>query len=152
MTGVQTCALPICKKWIQEHFSFKGSQLKSFDLQFDTLTSGNRAAGSVSVEAFSAQLLNVTPKRIYFQPNFFQPWSTVLATDTARVSPVFCRFGYSYTADLRVDIPAGWSPETLPAAVEESTLFGTFTRSVELTDNALHYHRTITLHDGTFPP
>jgi len=138
------------RKWIEGNFSVKGGQVESFDLLMDT-TSIGPPNGRVTLRASSSQLLNVTAQRLYFQPNFFQSWTTALKPDSARVSPVYRRFGNSYVADLQIAIPAGWAPETMPAPVEESTPFGAYVRSVSFSDGALHYRRRITLQAGTFP-
>ncbi|MBL7774802.1 MAG: hypothetical protein JNK89_02305, partial [Saprospiraceae bacterium] len=90
-------------------------------------------------------------KRLYFQPNFFQTWTTVLPPDDTRVSPVYRRFGRSYTADLTAEVPEGWQPERLPADVEEQTPFGRYTRQVVFSDGRLHYRRTVVLEAGAFP-
>lgn len=138
------------KKWIEDHFSIKGGQIESFTLGMDSTVAG-QPGGRVKVLATSAQLLNATAQRLYFQPNFFQPWKTALKADSARVSPVYRRFGHTYIADLQVAIPAGWSPEAMPAPVEESTPFGAYSRTVSFANGALHYRRRITLQAGTFP-
>ena len=139
------------RKWIEKQFAVKGGQIDSFAFQLDALQR-DLPAGRVEVLASTAQLLNITPKRLYFQPNFFQPWKTALDSDSARVSPVFRRFGNTYVADLSLTLPAGWSAESLPAPVEAVTPFGTYIRSVEFAGGTLHYRRSITLHDGVFPP
>ena len=135
--------------WAERYFAFKGSRLETFDLQMDqgvnTIPSGYASASSSS-----AQLLNISAKRLYFQPNFFQSWTTILAADTARVSPVYRRFGRSYVADLTFSVPAEWKPERLPADVDEQTPFGRYSRSVTFSEGVLKYRRSIVLEAGTF--
>ncbi len=138
------------KKWIEREFAFRGGKIDSFDLQLDTLRTVE-PAGTIDVQASSAQLFNVTQRRLYFQPNFFQPWPASLSPDSTRNSPVYRRFGRIYVADLTVHLPTGWSPESMPAAVEHATPFGTYTRTVTYEAGALHYRRVLRLQEGQFP-
>jgi len=138
------------KKWIERQFMVKGGRIAAFDLQREP----NRTTipeGFARVETSSGQILNVTSKRMYFQPNVFQVWSTMLQTDSARLSPVFWRFGQTYIADISYEIPPNWKPESLPASVDLTNTFGMYSRSVTFHEGTLTYRRSITLADGTFP-
>jgi hypothetical protein len=137
----------IQKKWSDEHFSVKGGQITKFNIE----AAHTEPQGSVSVEASSTQLLNVTAKRVNLQPNFFQPWTAVLPVDTARVSPVFRRFGRTWVADLILDIPANWKPESMPTSVEEVRAWGRYSRTVTYSPGQFVLRRSITLEAGTYP-
>lgn len=139
------------KDWAEQYFAVKGGKLDHYELRLDP-TLGKSHNGLAEAQLTSEHLLNFSSVRLYFQPNFFQPWTRVLTTDTARVSPVFRRFGHTYTADLQVALPAGWTVESLPKAVTETTAFGLYERTVAFADGILHYRRTIVLEEGTFPP
>lgn len=138
------------KKWIENNFPIKGGRVESFAIQMDTAFA-TIPRGQVDIRASSAQLFQVTAKRLYIQPNFFQPWETVLSAGSARISPVFRRFGHTWVADMAMALPEGWGAESLPASVTESTPWGTFSRIISFTGGTLHYRRSITLQAGTFP-
>lgn len=138
------------KKWFEQQFAVKGGRITASDLQLEphrtTIPEGYALA-----ETSSGQLLNVTAKRMYFQPNVFQMWPTLLPPDSARLSPVFWRFGRTRIADITYEIPPNWKPESLPASVDLTNTFGTYSRKVIFHEGTLLYRRSITLADGTFP-
>ncbi|MFN0014166.1 MAG: transglutaminase-like domain-containing protein [Saprospiraceae bacterium] len=135
------------KKWIDEHLSIKGGQVTKFDWEAPL----TEPQGSVSIVTSSTQLLNITAKRMYLQSNFFQPWTTILPVDSARVSPIFQRFGHTWIADLVLDIPAKWKSESLPSSAEEVSAFGRYSRTVTYSSGQFVLRRSITLDAGIFP-
>ncbi|MCC6459082.1 MAG: DUF3857 domain-containing protein [Saprospiraceae bacterium] len=139
------------RKWVERYFNLKGGQIQTFTLQLDSMLTG-LPVGQASMEASSALWCTRTAQRLYFQPNFFQPWSTLYPADSARVSPVFRRFGHTYVAKLTVTVPAGWLPESLPADVESQTVFGRYQRSVSFQNGVLQYSRHLVLRAGTVAP
>src|SRR5206468_1900050 len=58
---------------------------------------------------------------------------------------------YKDVDSVEIALPAGYTTESMPAAVTVKSKFGNYTSSVKLTDNKLFYYRSIEKFSGYFP-
>ncbi|HEX2629627.1 MAG TPA: hypothetical protein VHM26_11460, partial [Chitinophagaceae bacterium] len=53
---------------------------------------------------------------------------------------------------VKIQLPAGYEPESMPQDVSVSSPFGKYSCSVKLTNGALYYYRSMEQYEGRFAP
>jgi hypothetical protein len=61
-------------------------------------------------------------------------------------------FEYKDVDTAIITIPAGYTPESIPANVKIDSKFGKYVSSIELTGNVITYYRSYEHFSGRFPP
>jgi hypothetical protein len=94
----------------------------------------------------------VTGKRLFITPNIMTRSYRKLTADTARKYDILFDLEYRDIDSVEIELPAGYTPESMPQPVTISSPFGKYTSSVKLNDNKLFYYRCIEQYSGRFPP
>jgi len=73
---------------------------------------------------------SVSGKRAFLTPNLLSRWSALPAAVGERRTPIWLDNAFSYADTVRIHVPAGFKPESLPAPVQLNTTFGTYSSQV----------------------
>ncbi|MBC6988261.1 DUF3857 domain-containing protein [Hymenobacter sp. BT491] len=85
-------------------------------------------------------------KRIFLNINLLSKTSAIVPPVGERQSEVWLSHAYSQADTIRFHVPAGVKPESLPAPVQLTTAFGTYTTQVQaLPDGTLQYVRRLSM-------
>lgn len=93
----------------------------------------------------------VTGKRLFIVPNVMNRTQRRVTPDPERRYPVELDFEYHDVDSVRIEIPAGYEVESLPADFTLSTAFGNYKNHVEVKNNSIFYLRDIEQKRGDFP-
>jgi hypothetical protein len=93
----------------------------------------------------------VTGKRMFLLPDILSRGGMKLDTEEARKSEIKFNIPYRDIDTVNITLPAGYQPESLPAAVTLSGKFGSYSSSVVLKGNTLSYIRKMEQQAGAFP-
>ncbi|MBO0357420.1 DUF3857 and transglutaminase domain-containing protein [Hymenobacter sp. BT186] len=87
---------------------------------------------------------NVSGKRAFLTPNLLSRWNALPASVGERRTDIWLDNPFSYADTVRIHVPAGFKPESLPATVQLTTAFGTYSSQVQtLPDGTLLYVRRL---------
>ncbi|UOG75888.1 DUF3857 domain-containing protein [Hymenobacter tibetensis] len=130
------------KKVLAEHLP-----LASFSISKLAYTADERGPVPALTETLGLTLpgwANISGKRAFLAPNLLSRWSALPASVGERRTPIWLDKAYSYADTVRIHVPAGFKPESLPAPVKLSTAFGTYSSQVQaLPDGTLLYVRQL---------
>lgn len=83
-------------------------------------------------------------KRVFLTPNLLSRWSAPVASVGERQTDLWLDHALTYTDTVRLHLPASLQPEQLPAPVQLSTQFGTYSSRLHtLPDGTLQYIRRL---------
>ncbi|MEO8771882.1 MAG: DUF3857 domain-containing protein [Ferruginibacter sp.] len=94
----------------------------------------------------------ITGKRLFIMPNVMGRNSRKLTPDSTRKYEVQLDLEYRDIDSVQIELPKGYSPESIPEAITMSSKFGTYSSSVKLVENKLYYYRSVENFSGRFPP
>lgn len=107
----------------------------------------------VMLERLNISLSNyatITGKRLFINPNIFGASKKVEA-DTARKYDYVIKDAYRDEDSVEIDIPAGYTVETLPKNLTLDTRFGKYSCSTEMHNNKIVYRRLMEQASGRYP-
>lgn len=94
---------------------------------------------------------SVSGKRAFLTPNLLSRWNALPAAVGERRTAVWLDNAFSYADTIRIHVPAGFKPESLPAQVQLATAFGTYSSQVQaLPDGTLLYVRRLLMPQTRF--
>ncbi|SHL69480.1 DUF3857 domain-containing protein [Hymenobacter psychrotolerans] len=138
------------KKALAEHLP-----LANFSISKLSYTQDRRAAVPVITETLGLTLpgwASVSGRRAFVTPNLLSRWHALPATVGERRTPIWLENAFSYADTVRIHVPAGFKPENLPAPVQLSTAFGTYSSQVQAqADGTLLYVRRLLMPRTRFP-
>lgn len=94
----------------------------------------------------------ITGKRLFIAANLFGSASTKLPTDSARKYDYIIKNAYRDVDSVEINIPAGYTAESLPRDVLLENKFGKYISSIKLEDNKITYFRLSEQYSGRFAP
>jgi hypothetical protein len=119
------------------------------------LTTKNKRVRCPSIDELLAITVNnyatVTGKRIFIVPNIMSRSSRKLSIDSTRKYDIQLGFEYKDVDTTEIELPAGYTPETIPQEVSIKSKFGNYSSVVKLKDNKLFYFRTMEQNTGHYP-
>jgi len=137
------------KEHLTEELNFSTYDINSFDYKEEKaklpLLQENL---DVSVRGYAS----ITGKRLFIVPNIMSKAGSRLDKDTARKYPIELRYAYVDIDTITIDLPAGFTPESVPAESKISSMFGQYNSSVKVEGNKMTYFRKIEHAGGQFPP
>lgn len=92
----------------------------------------------------------ITGKRLFIVPNIMTRQSRRLSQNENRKYDLELDVEYVDADTVEISIPAGYMPESLPAAVQLDTKFGRYTSNVKIEGNKILYTRRIEHYSGLF--
>ncbi|TGE25661.1 DUF3857 domain-containing protein [Hymenobacter aquaticus] len=130
------------KKKVADALPFANFSITKFGL-----TPGPAAPVPSMVESLGLTLPSFAApsgKRIFLSANLLSRWSALPAAVGERRADIQLENAFAYSDTVRIHVPAGLKPESLPAPVKLTTAFGTYSSQVQaLPDGTLQYVRQL---------
>ena len=93
----------------------------------------------------------ITGKRLFLQPNVLNRSGLKLSKDSVRVGPVQFRSTFHDSDTTVFTLPEGYTPESLPKAMDLHSVFGDYHTELVVKDNTFTYIRDFKQRNGIFP-
>lgn len=93
----------------------------------------------------------VTGKRMFIEANLLTKTGRRLTADTARKSDIYLDDAYRDVDTVKITIPDGYAPETMPQPVTLKSIFGSYSSKVTVEGNVITYTRSIDHKGGSYP-
>ncbi|MDO7853198.1 DUF3857 domain-containing protein [Hymenobacter convexus] len=138
------------KKYITDHL-----KLPTF-----TLTRFNLAAAPTKAAPGVVETLNLalpgfaapSGKRVFIAPNLLSRLPALPAQVGERQTPVWLSSACVHADTVRLHLPAGFKPENLPAPMQLSTIYGSYSSQFQtLADGTIQYVRRLEMKRGQLP-
>ncbi|MDF2381078.1 DUF3857 and transglutaminase domain-containing protein [Nostoc ellipsosporum NOK] len=136
------------KEQLQEELDFPTFEVDQFNYQ------EHKARIPAVVENLQITVSNyatITGKRLFIVPNIMSRFYRKPLPDPTRKYPVEINTPFRHIDTVQVDIPVGYSIESVPKDIEIKTPFGSYSNKVLFKDNKLYYYRTQEQYTGSFP-
>lgn len=137
------------KEYLHEELDFATFDVNSFEYTTEKLAI---PAINEKLNIFVSGYATITGKRIFINPNIMTKISNTLSTDSSRKYDVLLTSEYVDIDSLEIQLPAGYSVESLPKDVQIDSKFGKYTSSVKFESDKLLYYRKMERNSGRFPP
>ncbi|MEO6720498.1 MAG: DUF3857 and transglutaminase domain-containing protein [Ferruginibacter sp.] len=92
----------------------------------------------------------VTGKRLFIVPNIMSRSNHKLDQESNRTYDVQLTTEYKEVDTVEIELPAGYTPETIPPPVIVKSKFGNYSSSVKLEANKVYYYRSMEQNSGRF--
>jgi Domain of Unknown Function with PDB structure (DUF3857) len=103
------------------------------------------------LEITVSRYATITGKRLFIIPNVMTRHSRKLNGDTARKFDLDLTFEYNDVDTVEINLPEGYTPESVPQDVAITSKFGKYNCAVKITGNKLYYYRNMEHYSGRFP-
>ncbi len=136
------------KEFLHEELDFATYDINSFDYK------ENKTSMPVVEETLDILVSNyatITGKRLFITPNIMTRTHRKLQADEERKFDLELGMEYNDIDSVEINIPAGYSAESMPQDVSVVSKFGKYNSSVKLIGNQLFYYRNIEQYGGRFP-
>ncbi|CAM3533885.1 DUF3857 domain-containing protein [Pontibacter korlensis] len=137
------------RKWLYENTTAPPFEISkySFTQQKDRLPSVTE-----SLELSLRQCATLSGKRMFLTPNLMSRWSHVPNQSEKRLTEVVRVMAYLDVDTVEIEMPAGYSVEYLPGAVQHKSVFGEYSASVKVDGQHVTYMRRMKMNKGRFAP
>lgn len=129
--------------------------LANFSITKFSLAPDNATALPAMVENLGLTLPNFATaggKRLFVTPNLLSRLPALPPTVGERQTDIWLERAFAHADTVRIHVPAGVKPESLPAPVSLTTAFGTYSSQVQaLPDGTLQYVRRLAMPRTRFP-
>ncbi|MBW7892488.1 MAG: DUF3857 and transglutaminase domain-containing protein [Chitinophagaceae bacterium] len=128
--------------------------LPHYDIEKFAYTENKTAVPEIG-EQLDIKALNyasVTGKRLFIAPNIITRSSVKLKKEDERKYPIVMSFEYHDKDTTVIEIPAGYTVESMPGEVTVESKFGIYKSAVQVQSNKITYYRDIEKFSGRFPP
>lgn len=98
-----------------------------------------------------ANYASISGKRIFVQPNVATRMSNNWSYDSTRKVDYWMRETFTEIDTVRISIPEGYLPESVPANISESTAFGSYSTQLTIDGNHILFIRKFQQNAGRFP-
>ncbi|MBS1654545.1 MAG: DUF3857 and transglutaminase domain-containing protein [Bacteroidetes bacterium] len=136
------------KEYLHDDLDFATYDITSFDYK------ENKNELPVVDETLNIEVSNyatITGKRLFILPNVMTRTHRKLKLDEERKYSISLDFPFRDVDTVEIEIPAGYSIESMPSDVDLKTKFGTYSCKTKLADNKIVYYRTREQYQGLFP-
>jgi hypothetical protein len=136
------------KEFLHEELDFATYEINSFDYK-ETRSSLPSVVETLDIVV--SNYANITGKRLFIIPNVMTRTHRKLSADEERKYDIELGFEYKDVDTVEINLPAGYTTESMPQDVSVSSKFGKYNCSVRLAGNQLIYSRSIEYSSGRFP-
>jgi len=98
------------------------------------------------------KLATVQGKRFFIRPNVIHQYSYKHDKEKERKQRIVNHQAYTQKDLVEIDLPEGYTAESLPENIDIQTDFGTYKATCEVSGNQLLYNRTLTVNSYDLPP
>ena len=99
----------------------------------------------------SNQYGSQTGKRLFLPTNIFHRSFYTSNESTERTQDILIEYGYVDTDSIQIQLPDGYTIESLPTATRQETAFGTFSTSLQTVENNIHIVHQLFMKRGRYP-
>jgi transglutaminase-like putative cysteine protease len=93
----------------------------------------------------------ISGKRMFLVPNLLNRSIPQLEQNGPRQSDILKRVSFRDADTVRITVPEGYTPESVPKPVNLQSDFGTYSAHITVMGNKIIYIRNITIKEGLFP-
>lgn len=136
------------KEFLHEQLDFATYDIRSFNYR-ETRSSLPAVEESLDIEV--RNYATITGKRLFIMPNIMTRSHRKLSADSARKYEIVLGFEYNDVDSVEINLPAGYTTESVPKDVTISSKFGKYYSSVKYNGTVLYYYRNIEEYGGRFP-
>jgi Domain of Unknown Function with PDB structure (DUF3857) len=104
-----------------------------------------------SLDIIVSNYATITGKRLFIIPNIMTRTRRKLPADAERKHDLDLGFEFKDVDTVEIEIPAGYTPEAIPADAKIESKFGKYRASVKLEGNKIIYYRHYEHYSGRFP-
>ena len=136
------------KEYLQDQLDFSTYDINEFNYkeQKSSLPAINESL-NITVSNYAT----ITGKRLFIVPNIMTRSGRKLSQDSVRKYDIQLGSEYKDLDSVEIELPKGYTPETMPQDVSISNKFGKYSSSVKVKDNKLYYYRSVEQNSGRFP-
>ena len=136
------------KETLHKELDFATYDITQFDYKHDdTGLPSIEEHLNISVSNYAT----ITGKRLFILPNVMTRTKRKLNGDSTRKYDIELDFEYKDVDSVQIELPNGYSPETIPQEISIHSKFGNYACSVKLEADKLYYYRCIEHFGGRFP-
>lgn len=136
------------KEHLAEQLNFPTYDINKFDYKEQK---SSLPVISETLDITVSNYATITGKRLFILPNVMTRSGSKLSTDSTRKYDIQLNFEYKDIDSVEIDLPDGYTPESMPKDVSIKSQFGTYNASIKLRDNKLYYYRSVEHNSGRFP-
>ncbi|HEY6062320.1 MAG TPA: hypothetical protein VIV35_01855, partial [Chitinophagaceae bacterium] len=136
------------KEFLHEELDFATYEISSFDYRE---TRSSLPAVEESLDITVSNYATITGKRLFIIPNVMTRMHRKLSADDERKFDLELGFAYKDVDTVEINLPAGYTTESMPQDVLLNSEFGKYTCSVRLVGTQLFYCRSMEYYGGRFP-
>ena len=136
------------KEFLHEELDFATYEISSFDYKE---AKSSLPSVEESLDIAVSNYANITGKRLFIMPNVMTRTHRKLPADEERKYDIELGFEFKDVDTVEINLPAGYTTESMPQDVSVSSKFGKYNCSVKLSGNQLIYYRSIEHYGGRFP-
>ncbi len=136
------------KKYLHEQLDFATYDITSFNY-----IEIKAALPSVeeSLDIVVSNYATITGKRLFIIPNIMTRSNRKLSADSTRKFDIEMGFEYKDVDTVEINLPAGYTAESLPKDVAINSKFGKYQSNVKLIGSTIYYYRSMEKYSGRFP-
>ena len=136
------------KEHLQSRFDFSTYNINKFEYNEQK---GKIPAMNEWLDISVANYATVTGKRLFILPNIMNRTNRRLSADSTRKFDLDMGFPYKDVDSVEIQIPPGFSQETVPQDAHISSKFAVYRASVLIKDGKIFYSREMEYRGGVFP-
>jgi hypothetical protein len=136
------------KEYLHEQLDFSTYDINRFDYkELKTALPAIDETLDITVSNYAT----ITGKRLFIVPNVMTRSTRKLSQDSTRKYDIELGFEFKDVDSVEIEIPEGYTTESLPQPVTIKNKFGSYCAAVKFKDNKLYYYRAIEQNSGRFP-
>ena len=93
----------------------------------------------------------ITGKRLFISPNILNKSQAKLTNADKRKFEIKLPYAFTDIDSVEINMPAGYTPESIPANMSVDTRFGTYSTVVKISDGKILYVRNFQRNSGRYP-
>lgn len=136
------------KEVLHEDLDFATYDIRSFDYKEKK---SQEPEIEETLDIMVSNYATITGKRLFILPNIMTRHHRKLSADSARKYDIDLSFEYKDVDTVEINIPVGYSAESMPQDVSFSNKFGKYQSSVRLSGSKLVYTRSMEHFAGRYP-
>ena len=136
------------KEYLHEQLDFATYDITDFEYKENK---SSLPSIDESLDIMVSNYATITGKRLFIIPNIMTRNYRKLAGDSTRRFDLELGYAYKDVDSVEINLPAGYTTESLPQDVSISSKFGKYNCSVRLSGNQLFYCRNMEHYSGRFP-
>ncbi|MEO7924416.1 MAG: DUF3857 domain-containing protein [Chitinophagaceae bacterium] len=136
------------KEFLHEELDFPTYDIKNFNYRE---TGSTLPVIEETLDILVSNYATITGKRLFIIPNIMTRTHRKLPADITRKFDLELGFEFQDIDTVEINLPAGYTPESMPQDIAVSSKFGKYQCSVKFKADKLSYYRSIEHYSGRFP-